>query len=120
MATMKELRAQRAELDRQIEEVSQKERAEAIKTIQELIAENMLTQNDIFPSARAVKVKAPKALKTGVKLAPKYADPSTGDTWSGRGKDPAWLAGKNKDDYLVVKPTTETGGQEGSASLPVA
>ena len=37
---------------------------------------------------------------------PKYRDPNTGETWSGRGRMAGWLkrkldAGENPDDYLV-------------------
>ena len=37
---------------------------------------------------------------------PKYRDPKTGETWSGRGRMAGWLkrkldAGENPDDYLV-------------------
>ena len=48
--------------------------------------------------------KKPKA--TRAKVAPKYRDPATGQTWSGRGKEPRWLAayakkGKKKDDFKI-------------------
>jgi DNA-binding protein H-NS len=33
----------------------------------------------------------------GAKVAPKYRDPKTGDTWSGRGVVASWLAAKLKD-----------------------
>jgi hypothetical protein len=45
----------------------------------------------------------------GMKVAPKYRGPG-GETWSGRGARPRWLAavlrgGKNKlDDFLIDKP----------------
>lgn len=37
---------------------------------------------------------------------PKYRDPDTGQTWSGRGRTPRWLAaaeaqGQNRDDFLI-------------------
>jgi DNA-binding protein H-NS len=36
--------------------------------------------------------------------APKYRDPATGATWSGRGPAPAWLASaKDRTDYLIDK-----------------
>ena len=34
---------------------------------------------------------------------PKYQDPKTGATWTGRGQAPAWiLAAKNRDRYLIA------------------
>ncbi|MCA8052817.1 H-NS histone family protein [Burkholderia arboris] len=41
------------------------------------------------------------------KIKPKYWNPATGATWSGRGRTPRWLVGKNFDDY-VIKSTDET------------
>jgi DNA-binding protein H-NS len=37
----------------------------------------------------------------GVKSAPKYRDPETGATWTGRGREPGWLKGKNRADFAV-------------------
>ncbi|SAK53845.1 histone family protein nucleoid-structuring protein H-NS [Caballeronia fortuita] len=40
--------------------------------------------------------------------APKYRDPESGATWSGRGKAPAWLAtAKDRTTYLIDKVTDE-------------
>jgi len=33
---------------------------------------------------------------------PKYRDPKTGKTWSGRGRAPAWL-GKNPNRFLIAE-----------------
>jgi DNA-binding protein H-NS len=46
--------------------------------------------------------------KKGNKVAPKYQGPN-GETWSGRGKNPRWLAaaiseGKRSEDFLIGKP----------------
>lgn len=32
----------------------------------------------------------------------KYRDPATGETWSGRGRTPAWIAGQNKESFLIA------------------
>ncbi|MBO1859091.1 H-NS histone family protein [Burkholderia cenocepacia] len=35
-------------------------------------------------------------------IAPKYRDPKTGATWSGRGKAPQWIAkAKNRDRFPI-------------------
>ncbi|MBY4814829.1 H-NS family nucleoid-associated regulatory protein [Burkholderia contaminans] len=34
----------------------------------------------------------------------KYYDPQTGKKWSGKGKRPKWLEGKQLEDYLVGAP----------------
>lgn len=39
----------------------------------------------------------------GTRVAPKYRDPETGATWSGRGVRASWLRGKKLSDYLIDK-----------------
>jgi DNA-binding protein H-NS len=44
----------------------------------------------------------------GRKVAPKFADPKTGETWAGRGARPKWLAaalkgGHKLEDFLIDK-----------------
>jgi DNA-binding protein H-NS len=39
----------------------------------------------------------------GRRVAPKYRDPKTGATWSGRGARAKWLVGKKLSDYLIDK-----------------
>jgi DNA-binding protein H-NS len=31
----------------------------------------------------------------------KYRDTATGQSWTGRGRAPKWLEGKNKEDFLI-------------------
>ncbi|WP_282892473.1 H-NS family nucleoid-associated regulatory protein, partial [Xanthobacter autotrophicus] len=42
----------------------------------------------------------------------KYLDPNSGATWTGRGKPPAWIAGKDRDQFLIEKPA-EPSSQRG-------
>ena len=53
----------------------------------------------------AADVKAPKAGNyVRGPQPPKYRDPKTGATWSGRGTAPAWLAGaKDRSKFLIEK-----------------
>jgi DNA-binding protein H-NS len=32
---------------------------------------------------------------------PKYRDPVTGETWSGRGREPAWIAGRDRNLFRI-------------------
>jgi DNA-binding protein H-NS len=32
-----------------------------------------------------------------------YQDPKSGATWNGRGKPPNWIAGKNRERFLIVR-----------------
>ncbi|MCM3351971.1 H-NS histone family protein, partial [Bacillus velezensis] len=34
---------------------------------------------------------------------PKYQDPKTGKTWSGRGREPSWIKGKKRDRFLIAE-----------------
>ncbi|QQP98591.1 H-NS histone family protein [Lysobacter enzymogenes] len=60
--------------------------------------------------AKAAKTAAPaarKARKPLGKVAPKYSNPANpGETWTGRGKQPRWLAaytagGRKLDEFLI-------------------
>lgn len=99
MATLKDLLSQIESLQSQVSEVRQREVGDAIAKVRSIIDEYQLTTSDIFPGGRASKAASGK--KAGGKVAAKYRDPISGKTWSGRGLAPKWLAGKNKDDYLI-------------------
>lgn len=98
MSNLQDLLAQREALDRQIAETRKNEIREAIKTVQGLVAQFGLTQSDVFGSGRSEKLDK----RAGRKVAPKYRDPATGKTWTGRGRAPTWLEGKDKQKYLIA------------------
>lgn len=88
--TLQELLDQKAELERQIAQMQQTSRAEAIAKIQQLMAETGLTPADLSDSP-ARGTRRAKAGGSPSKVAPKYRHPQTGETWSGRGLQPRWL-----------------------------
>lgn len=99
MASVSELLAQKAAIERQIAEAQRAERAGAIAQVRALMAEHGLTLADL--TAKSV---APK--RSGAKVAPKYRNAATGDTWSGRGLQPNWLkqalaSGKSISDFAI-------------------
>ena len=56
--------------------------------------------------AAAKKAKAVVSKRRGKKVPIKYRGPKRGDTWTGRGKPPRWLAaqiaeGKKREDFLI-------------------
>ncbi len=83
--TLGELLAQKAALEKQIADFQREQRGDAINKVKALMAEYGLTLADIGSKAAA----APK--KATTKVAAKYRNPATGDTWSGRGLKPKWL-----------------------------
>ncbi|MHA6861438.1 H-NS histone family protein [Ralstonia pseudosolanacearum] len=95
MATYKELLAQKAKLDEQLETARQKELNEVTERVRQIVQEYGLTAEDIGLAPKRGK-RGPKAT-----VAPKYRDPKTGATWSGRGRAPAWI-GKNRDKFLIA------------------
>lgn len=101
MATLQELLTQKEALEREIELTKKRDRAEAIAKVRSLMAEYGLTLADLGGRTAA----APKA-SGGGKVAAKYRDAATGQTWSGRGLQPNWLkaalaAGRSLDDFKV-------------------
>jgi DNA-binding protein H-NS len=42
-----------------------------------------------------------KPVKTRAPVPTKYRDDATGQTWTGRGRAPKWLEGKDKNQYLI-------------------
>jgi DNA-binding protein H-NS len=96
----KELLKQREALEQAIATARQQELSEAVRKARELVAEFGLSVQDIFPSGRGAPKSAAKS--TGVKVAPKYRDSTTGQTWTGRGKAPKWIDGKDRSKFLIA------------------
>lgn len=97
--TYKELLAQREALEKAIAQARQNEISAAVNQVRELVAEYGLTVQDIFPG-RAGKSSGTKG--TGSKVAAKYRDPATGQTWTGRGKAPKWIEGKDRSQFVIA------------------
>jgi DNA-binding protein H-NS len=95
MTSYKELLKQREALEHQINEARRQELAGATAQVRALVAEFGLTAQDIFPSPRA------RSVATGSKVAPKYRNPATGQTWTGRGKAPKWIQDQNRDQFAI-------------------
>ncbi|KND56517.1 DNA-binding protein H-NS [Candidatus Paraburkholderia kirkii] len=100
MPSYKELLAQRESLERQIEEAKSREYAEVLNEIKQKMADYGITLQELAGSRGA---KASKASRSRSSVAPKYRDPESGSTWSGRGKPPKWIAGQDRDSFLISK-----------------
>ncbi|WP_374483439.1 H-NS family nucleoid-associated regulatory protein [Zoogloea sp.] len=92
MTSLAELIAQKDELERRIADVRKEERANALTQARALIESFELSVDELFGK----KQKAAKA-----SLPAKYRDPVSGKTWSGKGRAPQWLEGKNKEDFAI-------------------
>lgn len=104
MATLQELLAQKAAIEKQIIETQRTERAEAINRVRALMAEHGLTVADLGMKSAAASSRAAAPARS--KVAPKYRHPDTGETWTGRGLQPKWLKaalaeGKKISDFAL-------------------
>ncbi|QHJ01728.1 H-NS histone family protein [Xylophilus rhododendri] len=93
MKALKDLLAEKAALEAAISGAHQKASQEALAQVHQLIAEFGFTAQQVFPWKPQVK-----------KVAAKYLDEKSGATWTGRGKPPAWIVGKDRDDFLIERP----------------
>jgi DNA-binding protein H-NS len=100
MTTLQELIAQRDEIEKRIREKRHADLAYAVATVNAMITEYGLTQEDLFGATSASKKESSKGPRA--KVAAKYRDTFTGKEWSGRGLAPKWLQGKDRDQYLIA------------------
>jgi DNA-binding protein H-NS len=96
MKSYKELQVEIQELQARAEKLREAEMQKAVEEIRQKMAEYGLSVQDLGGVAR----RGRKSGSTGV-VKPKYRNPETGDTWTGRGKPPRWIAGKDKEQYLI-------------------
>jgi DNA-binding protein H-NS len=101
VATLKELIAQKEALEREIESTRNQARTDAIAKVRSLMDEHGLTAADLSTRGRA-KSRGGK----GAKVAAKFRNTATGETWSGRGLQPRWLkaalaTGRKLSDFAV-------------------
>ncbi len=114
MSTMTDLQQQIIQAEAKVNELREQlaqqrnnERAQAINSAKELIKTFQLSAADLGFSVKKVPARkeAVNADRRAT-VAPKYRDPATGKTWTGRGKTPGWMtselsAGRSKQDLLI-------------------
>ncbi|AWV01682.1 H-NS histone family protein [Burkholderia sp. JP2-270] len=94
MQQIQKLQAQLAELDQRIKAARRRERNVVLEQVRELVTSYALTAREIFGHGYSDRAKL---FTVGVK----YRDPVTGATWSGRGRAPAWIAGRDRAAFLI-------------------
>ncbi|MBE2262922.1 MAG: H-NS histone family protein [Burkholderiaceae bacterium] len=95
MTSLQELLQQREALEKQISDARQREISQAVSQVRALVAQFGLTAQDVFPTGKG------RSASAGSKVAPKYRDPVTGKTWTGRGKAPKWIDGQDRNKFLI-------------------
>ena len=96
MSTYKELLSKREELEKQIKMARQQELADAVAKVKALVDEFELTVEDVFSGGRSSRKAS-----TAVKVPPKYKNPVTGETWTGRGKAPKWIQDQDRSKFEI-------------------
>jgi DNA-binding protein H-NS len=94
MASYQELLAQKEALEKQILEAKAREKSEGVAKAKAIIEQYNLSASDLFNR------KGPAGSRGG-KVAAKYRNPATGETWTGRGKAPKWIEGKNRAQFAI-------------------
>lgn len=98
MSEYQKMLQQIEKLQAEAEALRQKELQGVIADIRAKIAEHQITAKDLFGRSTSGKAKST--------VSPKYRNPATGDTWTGRGRAPRWLAdaeaaGKKQESFLI-------------------
>ena len=94
MASYKDLQSQIEKLQKQADQAREKEIASVVAQIRGLMAEYGIQPADLGISSKRKR-------KTGTPAAPKFANPQTGETWTGRGRAPKWIEGKDRTKFTI-------------------
>ncbi|MFM0062925.1 H-NS histone family protein [Paraburkholderia aspalathi] len=90
--------AQRAALEEKIKAAREEEVAGVLEQIRQLVDDYSLHDEVQFTHALGQRGRSgPRG-----PVAAKYRDPDSGATWSGRGKPPSWIAGKDRTQFLIA------------------
>lgn len=96
MSTLQQLLAEKEALEKKIAEARRQEIAKAVDQVRALVAQFDLKPSDVFPAEKRRNGAATSSGK------PKYRDPATGKTWTGRGKPPKWIEGQDRSRFMIV------------------
>ncbi|MFY3175268.1 H-NS histone family protein [Achromobacter xylosoxidans] len=101
-------------LQRKQETLRKKHRAPVIKDILQQMRDYEITPDELVQAygSTSRRGRAQSSGRTAVKgkivVEPKYKHPKTGETWTGRGKAPRWLAaaeaaGERREQFLIAQ-----------------
>ncbi len=92
MASYKDLQSQIEKLQKQADQAREKELQSVVAQIKSMMNEFGIQVADLGMRRKR---------KSGGTVAPKYANPQTGETWTGRGRAPKWIDGKDRTKYAI-------------------
>ena len=117
MVTLDAINSKIAKLQKQAATIAEKQSSVGLTKIRDLMQKHGLTVADIegFVAKRRGRKPGTTLAKAAAKapgaavhhVAPKYADPKTGATWSGRGLAPLWIRDvKDRSKFLIEAGAT--------------
>jgi DNA-binding protein H-NS len=94
MASYKDLQSQIEKLQKQADQARDKEIATVVAQIRAMMTDYGIQASDLgLPTKRK--------RKSGTPAVPKFQNPQTGDTWTGRGRAPKWIEGKDRAKFAI-------------------
>jgi DNA-binding protein H-NS len=118
--SLQALESEIARLQAEAEKLRSQEVEGVIERIRVAIDHYGLTPEQLFGSRGKRKAAGTAGLasaKSGLAAGvPKYRDPATGKTWTGRGKPPAWIAGAADRAQFEIKGSAPSGPVKKAAS----
>ncbi len=91
-----DLRHELASLEAQARAQERQHRSDVLRAMRELLLQYG------FKPAELGAVRASKNTGGRAHIAPLYRDPESGATWSGRGTEPAWIKGRDRQVFKVA------------------
>ncbi|KVC71743.1 H-NS family nucleoid-associated regulatory protein [Burkholderia ubonensis] len=98
MKDYEQLKAEAEALAQKVERVRSHERLVALNEVRTKIEQYGLQIVEIYGREKLQELQRQLAPR---KIAPKYRDPASGATWSGRGLEPRWIRGRNRQEFLI-------------------
>jgi DNA-binding protein H-NS len=80
----------------EIESARLRETHRLLGELVELLDKNGVTLDDLIDYRSTLG-----GVRTRRNPKPKYFDPVTGQTWTGRGREPKWIRGKDRSGFLI-------------------
>lgn len=104
---------QQDELSKRIQDARIKGRDAGIEQIKQIMQELGITASmlgfydvDHVPASKKTHASTFKQRRVFGPVEPKYRNPATGQTWSGRGRAPTWMV-EDRDEYLIKPPVED-------------
>ena len=92
-----DLLRQKSELEQRIATSLAEIKPQIIQKLRATIRQYAITPEELFPGVGLGSARRGRTAGT-----PKYRDPVTGKTWSGHGRAPAWIVGKNREEFRIA------------------